>query len=70
MGASAASAAGSASEEVHRVYTSVSGRSWREEYWSGAYQVVTEQLHDEGGVLVALLAESVELCCDRQRLGV
>jgi hypothetical protein len=26
------------------------------------YQVVTEELHDEGGVLVALLAEGVELC--------
>jgi hypothetical protein len=26
------------------------------------YQVVTEQLHDEGRVLVALLAEGVELC--------
>lgn len=27
------------------------------------YQVVTEQLHDEGGVLVALLGQGVELCC-------
>lgn len=35
-----------------------------------AYQVVTEQLHDEGGVLVALLAEGVELCGDRQCFGV
>ena len=26
-----------------------------------AYQVITEELHDEGGVLVALLAEGVEL---------
>lgn len=26
------------------------------------YQVVTEQLHDEGGVLVALLGQGVELC--------
>lgn len=26
------------------------------------YQVVSEQLHDEGGVLVAFLAEGVELC--------
>jgi hypothetical protein len=26
------------------------------------YQVVPEELHDEGGVLVALLGESVELC--------
>jgi hypothetical protein len=25
------------------------------------HQVVTEELHDEGGVLVALLAQSVEL---------
>ena len=27
-----------------------------------AYQVFTEQLHDESGVLVALLGEGVELC--------
>jgi hypothetical protein len=27
-----------------------------------AYQVVSQELHDEGGVLVALLAESVKLC--------
>jgi hypothetical protein len=26
------------------------------------YQVVAEELHDEGRVLVALLAEGVELC--------
>jgi hypothetical protein len=26
------------------------------------YEVVAEELHDEGGVLVALLGESVELC--------
>lgn len=30
--------------------------------WENANQVVTEQLHDEGRVLVALLAEGVELC--------
>lgn len=29
---------------------------------SETYQVVTEELHDEGRVLVALLAEGVELC--------
>lgn len=28
-----------------------------------SYEVVTEELHDEGRVLVALLAEGVELCC-------
>lgn len=28
----------------------------------GTYQVVTEQLHDQGAVLVALLAQCVELC--------
>lgn len=28
----------------------------------GAYQVVAEKLHDEGGVLVALLGKGVELC--------
>jgi len=28
----------------------------------GAYQVVPEELHDEGRVLVALLRQSVELC--------
>jgi hypothetical protein len=27
-----------------------------------AYQVVTEKLHDEGRVLVALLRQGVELC--------
>ena len=26
------------------------------------YQVVSEELHDESGVLVALLAQSVEFC--------
>lgn len=26
------------------------------------YEVVTEELHDESGVLVALLAQGVELC--------
>ena len=26
------------------------------------YEIVTEKLHDEGGVLVALLGESVKLC--------
>lgn len=26
------------------------------------YKVVAEQLHDEGAVLVALLAQSIELC--------
>lgn len=29
-----------------------------------AYQVVSEELHDQGGVLVALLAQGVELCDD------
>lgn len=28
----------------------------------GTYQVVSEKLHDEGGVLVALLAQGVKLC--------
>jgi hypothetical protein len=28
----------------------------------GTYQVVPQELHDEGGVLVALLGEGVELC--------
>ena len=27
-----------------------------------AYQVVSQELHDEGGVLVALLAEGIEFC--------
>jgi hypothetical protein len=26
------------------------------------YQVITEELHDKGGVLVALLAQGVKLC--------
>lgn len=28
----------------------------------GTYQVVAQELHDESGVLVALLAQSVKLC--------
>jgi hypothetical protein len=31
-------------------------------------KVVTEQLHDKGRILVALLAESVELCLNTQKL--
>lgn len=30
-----------------------------------AYQVVSEELHNEGRVLVALLAQSVEFCDDK-----
>lgn len=37
---------------------------WNYEVGKGGrtYQIVTEKLHDEGGVLVALLREGVELC--------
>lgn len=53
----------SASEEVQRVFGRVSKKhvtsDWNRVY---TYEVVTEQLHDESGVLVALLAEGVELC--------
>lgn len=34
----------------------------------GTYQVVTEQLHDERGVLVALLGQGVELCIHGQSI--
>ena len=34
----------------------------RQERCEWAYEVVTEELHDEGGVLVALLRQGVELC--------
>ena len=37
-------------------------RSYIFESANSAYQVVAEQLHDESGVLVALLGECVELC--------
>ena len=31
--------------------------------WTGvSYQVVSQELHDQGGVLVALLAQSIQLC--------
>ena len=37
-------------------------RSYIFESANSAYQVVAEELHDESGVLVALLGEGVELC--------
>ena len=30
-----------------------------------SYQVVSEKLHDQGGVLVALLAQGIKLCDER-----
>ena len=45
------------SRESGRISILVSKRSYIK-----AYQVVTEKLHDEGRVLVALLGQGVELC--------
>lgn len=51
----------SASEDVQRVWYRVSKD--RDIVVGGnAYQVISEQLHDESGVLVALLAEGIEFC--------
>ena len=62
LASGAASPEGSVSEEVQRV---CDGLLVIDERNSGAsrntYQVVAKELHDEGGVLVALLAEGVEL---------
>jgi len=58
--AAAGSPDGSASDEVHKVYI-ISAHVQELKSWS-TYQVVTEQLHDEGRVLVALLAQGIELC--------
>lgn len=56
----AASVAGSASEEVQRVCVRVSGvPTYR---LVQTYQVVSKKLHDQSGVLVALLAQCVKLC--------
>ena len=55
----AAGAAPSASDEVQRVFTSLA--EVRGISGVCTYQVVTEELHDEGRILVALLAEGIEL---------
>ena len=62
-GASAWAAArwGSASDEVQRVCGPTSAHASLRQNAQGTYQVVTEQLHDQGAVLVALLAQCVEL---------
>ena len=59
--AAGASAVGSASEEVQRVWNGLA-LVLSSKDMSEAYQVVPEELHNEGRVLVALLRQGVELC--------
>lgn len=54
--------AGSASDEVQSVYGELVRRFVGGDCQNGSYQVVTEELHDQSGVLVALLAQGVKLC--------
>jgi len=54
-----AEAAGSASEEVHKVCHV--GQIWfRCRFFECTYQVVSQELHDQCGVLVTLLTEGIE----------
>jgi hypothetical protein len=57
-------AVGSASDEVQRVWRGrkLAGKLENLDELCGSYQVVTEELHNKRGVLVALLAEGVKLC--------
>lgn len=64
-GASAWPAEVSASEEVQRVLNSPLAGYAVNERGLSTYKVVAEELHDESRVLVALLAEGVELCDGR-----
>ena len=57
--AAGASAVGSASEEVQRVCSKLASCADRERH--STYQVVPQELHDQSGVLVALLRQGVEL---------
>ena len=59
--AAGASPEGSVSDDVQRVWNELAPMS-SSKHVSGAYQVVPEELHDEGRVLVALLRQGVELC--------
>lgn len=51
----------SASEEVQRVFKALVYTVIAEETW-GTNQVVSQQLHDQGRVLVAFLTQGIELC--------
>ena len=65
-------AAGSASEEVQRVWKkSVSPirEIKQREHGSTAYQVISQELHDQCRVLVAFLAQGVEFCRTNRLAG-